>query len=520
MRNKRNRKDWPQRVFNFAIDGFIHPLVEGEQSRAREKAPQVVFDAGLELKRLWNLCVENANCLREEAKGKSKEEASEVYARFYPEVYPKMAESWLPSTFYKWLFKGFMNAQEQFIRAKRGAPKFHGRFEKITLPHVDAAGGKDVAYLAELRDAKPYHLRGDLTARGKYFRRGFITINEQRVEFDCVTHEPIPAEAKVKIFALVGKKVSPFGWKWSLQITIETPSPPPAIINISKWLAIDFGWRRHYGETESGLRLAYTLDYRGEHGPWILPFKCANNHARRRAEFIQGFDDPNPEIIDWRDYWERQSKADLYLEDIKAQLREIDRAAWPPEAQRMMGGIIKMRGGGLMRLLRILDVEAPACLKDWAEKSTLEFRRLRGPKLRMLGYRDWLYRNWARQMAEKYDVLRYEGDLSFKNLAEAEDQNLVLKASQKYRQEMAAPHYLRNYIVYAFLKWGKQMVPLQSAGTTAICSICGANVERRPALLLTCSNGHQQDQDFNAVQNLAKPDWPEVRARGLAKAAG
>jgi hypothetical protein len=540
----------------------VHEIeIETEDGLTQRRLPPVIFAAAHEMQRCWNLCVETYERLRAEARDKSKEERQEIFGRLYEEVYPRLAESWLPSSFYKFVWKKFQDAQEAFAKGIRGAPKPHFRLDKIILPHVDAAGGKPVAYLAELRSTKPYYLRKLSTdARGRTLTRGFITINEHRIHFDAVLSQPIPDDALIKHFILAAKKVNPFGWQWTLQIVYQTPPASLPAPDESRWIAVDFGWRVR----EDGLRVAYWLDYKGRHGECILPFKCENYEIRRRREFLAAYENAYRPICDWRDYWERQSEADRRLERVKDELRSLCANGVAPRIQelcqprkyhfyrrpdgaefrrnapyteeelaenskyrtfeylgeREVDGLSMMRGGSLKKLAAELGDQAPECLTRWLEASMLEFKRLRAARLRMEGYRERLYRDqWCVSWSREYDCLRMEGDLNLKALAEAEEQEYPLKLSQKYRQEMASLYQFRLWLEDAFRKRGKIVRRLEAAHTTQTCPVCGANVECGPKLMLTCECGHQWDQDFGACQNMAREDWPEVRAKRRLKRA-
>lgn len=556
VRSKRNNPDWKTRVIVYAAT--VHEIEYEKDGQRRKGIPLVIIAAAYEMQRLWNVCVEAYNRLRLEAKDKPKAERQEIFGRLYNETYPRLAESWLPSTFYKFLWKQFQNAQEAFAKDIRDAPKPHHRMDRIILPHVDAVGGKPVEYLGELNRRKPYYLHPLSTdARGRTLARGFLTINEHRIHFDAVLHRPLPLNAKVKQFALVGKKVNPFGWQWELQIILESPPAELPAADESKWIAIDLGWRVR----EDGLRVAYWLDYTGAHGEIVLPFKCENYYTKRRSEFV-GDGSYNP-IIDWRDYASRLARADLYLEETKEHLREEDRSSWSFHAQsyfekrkyhfyrrpdgaefrcnapyaeadfeeepkrktfihlgeREVDGLSMMRGGSLKSLARELDGQAPACLTRWIEDSARDFAQMRAARIRMEAFRENFYRNRCAEWSEKYDCLRNEANLNLKALAEARDQDYPLKLSQKYRQEMASLSKFKLWLEDAFRKRGKIVKNLEAAHTTQTCPECSAKVECGPQLMLTCENGHQWDQDFMSCQNLSHDDWPEVRAKQRVKRA-
>lgn len=548
MRGKRKR-DWPQRVFCYAVN--IHEVeIDGVR-----RIPPVILAAAHQMRKLWNVAVGAHERLRTEAKDKSNEERKEIFGRLYSEVYPSLAASWLPSTFYKFTWKQFQNAQEAFAKGIRGAPKPHHRLEKIILPHVDASGGKPVAYLDELRKSKPYYLRNGQS--GKHLARGFITVNDDRIWFDAIIHRPLPEGAIIKSFALVGRKVNPFGWQWELQIIVEIPSQVLPGADESKWIAIDLGWRVR----ENGLRVAYWLDYKGDHGEFILPFKCENYGIRRRREFLEGLGDAYMPIADWRDWAERQSEADKYLDSVKDRIRAISTNGAAPAIYdlcqprkyhfyqrpdgaefrrnapytdadleekekrktfkylgvREVDGLCMMRGGSLKKLAADLGDQAPACLVEWVRDSAIDFKRLRAARLRMEGAREHYYRNQCIEWATRYDCLRHESDLNLKALAEAEDQDYPLKPSQKYRQEMASLSLFKSWLEDAFRKRGKSVKRLMAAHTTQTCPECGANMECGPKLIVKCECGAQLDQDFAACRNLGRGDWPEVRAKQQVK---
>ena len=86
-RRREGREETTRRVFSYAAT-LIEPV-----------SPKVL-EAGREMQRLWSICVIEHDAVCAEARDKSKEEKREIFKTLYSRIYPQLAASWLPSTFY------------------------------------------------------------------------------------------------------------------------------------------------------------------------------------------------------------------------------------------------------------------------------------------------------------------------------------------------------------------------------------------------------------------------------------
>jgi hypothetical protein len=194
----------------------------------------------------------------------------------------------------------------------------------------------------------------------------------------------------------------------------------------------------------------------------------------------------------------------------KAALREIPRAAWPEEARNSMSGLVKMRGGGLRRIHRALRAAGVDCpvLDAWSERHAELAKRIRRAQQRIFATRNHIYRNIAALLSRQVAVLAWEDDLSLKNLAEDESGSHAIENAQKYRQ-FAGLSILRGYIREKMLN---RIPKISGSYSTQECHVCGGHVEPGAAIVLTCENGHRQDQDLNAARILYGRLADELRA--------
>lgn len=155
-------------------------------------------------------------------------------------------------------------------------------------PHFRRGGGIEGQVHVEFRDGVPpvdlaenTQLQIDPVAEGTYDgsrgdrRRGSRTTarirvgsNEERdpvwVEFPVVVHRPIPPTSRVLRARLCAERVAS-RMAYRLQITVESPEPRAVAVNDKNAIGIDIGWR-----WQDAVRVAYTVDAAGNHGPVSL----------------------------------------------------------------------------------------------------------------------------------------------------------------------------------------------------------------------------------------------------------
>lgn len=72
----------------------------------------------------------------------------------------------------------------------------------------------------------------------------------------------------------------------------------------------------------------------------------------------------------------------------------------------------------------------------------------------------------------------------------------------EYLGRFANLSFLRRALIEAAVKTQTEITKIPARNTTVACHTCGEIVENTGALLLSCSRGHQWDQDANAGKNL------------------
>ena len=404
------------------------------------------------------------------------------------------------------------------------------RFQRIQIPYVCPTPGVSLDWLWRDSDRKhsylnparkpngepadrrsPYFPDSDVRA-GYHGARAYFTVGGTRIPLDVTLHRDMPADAILKRIALCGENNPPFGWTWSLMLTVE--EPPRAVLPATgRTAALDLGWRVR----EDSIRIGVLHD--GERSYEILlPFDLSSRHQRRLRERIEARGGQVETALSWHDISELQAAQDARLELCKGELLRCDRSAWPQEAQQMMSGIMKMRAGGLNRLARMLEragITLPA-LAEWQARHLQLARRIRAAQLHQTNRKDYLYRLIARWIAENFDILAWEDALGLKEMAMDASGEYAIEEAKKYRQ-YAGLYRLRQFIRETMNAPGRKLVDGGTAYSTRTCTVCGGQIEPSAKLWLTCENGHREDQDVNASRNLWQAIPEEMRA-GAASA--
>lgn len=481
--------------------------------------PQAMWDTAKQMNILWNEMVARYEPVREcaaawydaadgkEATAQAREWSNAAHGSLLRngrggELYElaKTYKGALPNECYWHIYDAFQKAQKRFAKGQGGAPRFKHSLQSILIPYPLGEGGAHIDWLHQERRAHVRQPQGPT--------RGWFTVAGARVPFEVVMDRPLPQGALIKRVALSGKLERPFGWQWSLIVSLQVP-PHKALPKTRRVAGLDLGWRT----MGQGLRIGVLTDNAGDTWELFLPFDLSTSSDRKfRARLIEQGATDLPLLRDPRSITAAQGDIDDDLEACKAELRRYDRAAWPTEARQMMLGIAKMRAGGLHRLRRCLADAGIAVetLDEWATRYERQWRRLRAAQLDWLAARNYLYRCLAAWLADNYDVIAWE-QLGLKEMAEADEQEPAIRAAQKHRQ-WAALHILRGYVREAMNKRGRDLRAYDPAWSTLECRVCQALAEPSSDLFLRCANGHVWDQDENAAGNLLSVIEPELRA--------
>jgi len=416
----------------------------------------------------------------------------------------------LPSACYEAVIARFLVTVKEWSKAPKvkGPPRRKFGLDQINVPLVFNEG-KPTDWLSSDAPNAPVGVRFvpkedrkilkqlDL---GQYLRNGFfeVGVNRERIDLHVAVHRTLPA-GRIKRVSLVCRREQAFGWAWSLQVQVEHPALP-TLPTIGRIAGLDLGWRVR----EDGLRLGVLTTSDGQSIEISLPFLFGNREARKNSKWIKAKNIEDHTILDWRDLWRRQAAEGEWLELCKQKLAALpdeEREKWPEDARQTWTGRVKMRDGGLRRLLRMLreantETEAIPILEEWDTKARLLRRRIRGAQLTALQHRDDHYRKLADWLARSFDALAWEGDLGLKEMAEDDSGEPALENAKTYRH-LANLHTLRLYVRQAFAKHGRELKDCKTAWTNR-CFYCDAYIEPTSKLLAVCENGHKTDIDRSA----------------------
>lgn len=530
MPRKRSRPDWPITVYRF----WTKPI---------GTLPQAAWDQAKSMQWLWNSLVERRRSLDQEiSKLEDKALAKELRADFDEEV-----KDFLRSTEVKerlnW--EAIEAVAERFATASREIAKkqvawarlpaadraikrrpelrFSGRLEHINLPHRYTGGGIPASKLFSPRSSRcrldpvpdsAYSANTREHRRERMTRGVFGLPGNESIQFHTILHRPIPSDAIVKIVSWVGRLHPTHGWNWSLNITVETPAYEPRQHFTGRGAGLDIGWRKMDGYLRVGI-------LRDTDGHTVELRLQLDETATSRSKWL-GL----PATID--DIYELDSRIAGRVEAAKDALRKLDWEKLPPQASSSLAHLQTMRQGGLVKLMRTLEArdeadgdenttqQALELLRAWRVEND-ELRRSRTLGLdRLVGRKRWIYENIAAWLAERYDLVIWEGELDLKRMAENVKGDVALEAAARYRQ-WAAPSELRHHIRRAFAKSGARLIDEEAAWSTRRCAECGEMAEPSARLILTCPNGHKFDQDKNAASNflqLLPNDFTILRHKG------
>jgi transposase len=177
-----------------------------------------------------------------------------------------------------------------------------------------------------------------------------------------------------------------------------------------------------------------------------------------------------------------------------------------------------MRQGGLVRLLRALEAagiaeQSQEQIKEWLALNDKLRRRKTALDTRLLNRRRWVYGNIASWIANRYDVLVWEGGLNIKRMIESSDKAHALKLADRYHQ-LAATSELRLQIKNTASKSGMNILDGVTAFSSSTCHVCGAQVQKADEFQLRCGNGHSFDRDVNGARNLLGQYVTDVEGEG------
>jgi hypothetical protein len=306
-------------------------------------------------------------------------------------------------------------------------------------------------------------------------------------------HRLPPPHAIVKRVTLICKSEKGFRDRWEIQFSLEMPPLDLPRKMTGRIAGYDSGGWRLMGDR---VRIGVIADNAGHFYEIARPFDFASREDRKAVE---------PKQKDARRLDLLAEQIGDCVESCKGALLAIfkrNKATWPQSAQQIMLGFTKMRQGGLERLRPMLeewDQEAASLL--WKLALILDFlgHKKRALEIEWARAKEDGYNQIAAWIAQNFDIVAWEGDLSLKRMAESGAGD----PSQRYRQ-MVGQYYLRERIKQAASKFRCDLRNHKAAYSTQVCAVCGAKVEKARKLLRACENGHKQDNDVNTSRLLLR----------------
>lgn len=329
------------------------------------------------------------------------------------------------------------------------------------------------------------------------------------IKLEIDFHRLPPMDAIVKGVTLVRRKE--IGERWSISFSLEIPPVRSVRQKTGRVCGYDSaGWRKF----DDRVRVGVLTDNAGFSYEISMPLDLATERDKRMRAHIEAKGGIDRKITSWPQLIELDERIGQAVEECKAKLRaEFERsgAEWPEEARKAMGGIAKMRQGGLLKvsdLLRKKCGESDPCecrlsepfrfLEEWVAKDAEMWHWKRVFQLQSTAAKEDAWRKISVWIAQNFDVVAWEGDKAMlKRMAEKASDDPAIKASQKYRQ-FAGQSVLRLYVRQACDKWSTELQDKAAAWSAQTCNECGGEIVKSGKLLRVCENGHKQDTDANS----------------------
>lgn len=542
---KRIREDWLIRVYKYS-------------ARPIGDLPQELWDQAKAMNRLWNALVEVrelalieiADLYKQEKDAEERGAADEIadYKRQRAERWKLLDKELRDKTAGRefksicgWeareaILDRFRTAAREAI--KRGGtlkPK-RGPLDYISIPHRFTAGGVDVASIFNNRGSRIniIPLDGDVYADQSWQRRlaretpgtfGVGVDSKTLIRYRVVLHRPLPPESVVKSVRWCGVKHPTRGWVWTLQFTLELPPGKQedngCLREIKPAAGLDLGWRKF----QDYLRIGVLYTTAGQSIELRLPLTNTSNKSMRRLNaWISRVGGEGAKMLPTtlEDIWALQRQSDERLDAVKETIRScgLKPEMLVEDVQGILTHLVKVRAGGLVRLMRSLDPVAnggngngahnPAqkarmALDGWFEEHERARAMINDTRDRLLRRRRSLYENIGVWLRDTFNYIVWEDKLDLKQMASEaataslDSDDAALKLGAKYRQ-WASISELRSIIVRgANDGW---LVKGVAGWTTVECDVCGASCEPTSRLIVICPEGHKQDQDVRAARNL------------------
>lgn len=368
-----------------------------------------------------------------------------------------------------------------------GAPKVQKGLRSFSIPHRYTSGGVPLEKVGSKRaerfrvnfPSSSAYRKNDRDSRRARVVKAQFMVGESTVKMSLVMHREMPPDAIIKGVRLIGWKQSPtLDWAIHVAITAEIRLAQPA--TGQRIVGIDVGWRMKNGK----LRVAVSYDGT-EHSELLV---CPE------------FRDKSLGDVSLDRQRSCQQLCDAAIERCKAKLKALG-ITIPPEA----------RNGFLMRMLRDPNTASDALptLECWRRDNDALRRKIVLLGNAMTGRRNHRCREWAADIADKYDVIRVEtldlhGMYSLEASTEAKDRGDYGLWISRERRKLASVGLLISAIENAARMRGKSFEKVGAAGSTILCSKCFGDFKVEGGKLEGKCNccGRIVDQDWNAAENI------------------
>ena len=402
------------------------------------------------------------------------------------------------------VFDRFITAAQQAAKKRRGWPVQQRNAETISIPHNFTGGGLQPAALFRKPGGRTWRFGLDRVEDWAYegksrahtnarLTKGFFGISPDACfEFRTVLHRPLPVAAFVKRVNWMGKRHPVKGWEWAIAMIVEEPVSTVDNQSSRPSCGIYFGWRA-MGEY---IRVGMVCDSEGNSIEIRLPINNPTAHTRRFGLKAS-----------WEDLADINREMSELLEETKAELNRRLQSKLPEAVQGFVQRLPKLRQGGLVGLLRVLEEQTSSgdlleLLHRWLRKND----RLRWQRAalqdRLVGRREWLYRNAAAFLAQRYKhIVLWEDFAITRIVTNSKVDDFALLPARRY-QEWSAPGQLRDYLVEAVQKTGGALTKAKPCRERRNCQVCGTEIRDRRLFNLVCENGHQVDQDVDSALSL------------------
>lgn len=292
-------------------------------------------------------------------------------------------------------------------------------------------------------------------------------------------HRPLPP-GKIK-WAYLERRMLANEPKWSLRLTIDTPSRSPSAD--SGTVAVHVGWLME----EQGLRVASWRDDAGQWGYLRLPHLHCDDHLEIdeiRSERDRAFNEYRDGLRDWLrnrgklPEWLREAQKTMHL--------------WR-SPRRLAGLVLHWRDN------RFVGDEIFLSLDKWRKRDKKHWQHERRLSKRLVRRRRDTFRNFAAELERRCKVAVI-APIDAKELVEHSDPE-ALERDDAIRTRHAKWAAVSDLLRIIREKFHLRCVEIEAAGITQECASCGEKntVRRRKVQCDGCCRTY--DVDENALEN-------------------